>query len=83
MQVMETEAGREALRKELANMQRKMAEYEDEVRLREKDLTMALEDSRRGERKLDDIRRSLEGQMEASRRDYNDLKLKVRLYISL
>ena len=34
--VVETEAGREALRKELANLQRKFAEFEDETRLREK-----------------------------------------------
>ena len=54
VQVVETEASREALRKELANMQRKMAEFEDEARLKEKDYQLALEDSRRLEKKLDD-----------------------------
>ena len=34
--VVEMDASREALRKELANLQRKFAEYEDETRLREK-----------------------------------------------
>lgn len=34
--VVETEAGREALRKELANLQRKFAEFEDDTRMREK-----------------------------------------------
>ena len=60
LQVVETEASREALRKELANLQRKMAEMDDEARLREKDLTLALDDSHRNERKLDDVRRTLE-----------------------
>ena len=59
-QVVETEANREALRKELANMQRKFAEFEDEVRVREKDFAMALEDSRRNERKLAEDRHNLE-----------------------
>lgn len=48
------DASREALRKELANLQRKMAEFEDEARLKEKDYQLALEDSRRLEKKLDD-----------------------------
>ncbi len=59
-QVVETEANREALRKELANMQRKMAEFEEEVRVREKDFNMALEDGRRTERKLAADRHNLE-----------------------
>ena len=58
--MVETEASREALRKELANLQRKFAEFEDDVRVREKDYANALEDSRRSERKLDDNRRNLE-----------------------
>ena len=60
IEVVETEANREALRKELANMQRKFAEFEDEVRVREKDFAMALEDSRRNERKLNEDRHNLE-----------------------
>ena len=57
---METEASREALRKELANLQRKMAELEDELRMKEKDFHLALEDGRRAEKKLDDQRRNLQ-----------------------
>ena len=41
-------------------MQRKFAEFEDEVRFREKDFAMALEDSRRNERKLNEDRHNLE-----------------------
>ena len=41
-------------------MQRKFAEFEDEVRVREKDFAMALEDSRRNERKLNEDRHNLE-----------------------
>ena len=44
-QVVEGEASREALRKEINNLQRKMAEFQDESRLKEKDYHMALEDS--------------------------------------
>ena len=52
-----------------------MAELEDEARMREKDLTLALDDSRRSERKLDDMRHSLELQLEATGNDMNDLKV--------
>ena len=41
-------------------MQRKFAEFEDELRVREKDFAMALEDSRRNERKLNEDRHNLE-----------------------
>jgi len=53
-QVVETEAGREALRKELANLTRKMAELEDEMQLKEREYALALDDSRRNEKKLDE-----------------------------
>lgn len=69
LQVVETEANREALRKELANAQRKYAELEDEVRVREKDVTMALEDARRSEHKLHDDRRNLEIVLENANAD--------------
>ena len=74
-QVVETEASREALRKELANLQRKYAELEDELRLRERDYTLALEDSRRSEKKLDDQRRNLEIQLETASSDIAELKV--------
>ena len=63
-QVVETEASREALRKELSNQQRRMADFEDRARAVEKDLKMALEESRASERRLDDNRRNLEIQLE-------------------
>jgi hypothetical protein len=53
----ETEASREALRKELSNLQRKMAELIDDATMKEKDYQLALDDSRRTERKLDDQRK--------------------------
>lgn len=62
--MVETEASREALRKELANQQRRLAEFEDQSRAVEKDLKMALDDSRSSERRLDDNRRNLEAQLE-------------------
>ena len=75
--MVETEASREALRKELANLQRKMAEFEDEARLKEKDYQLALEDSHRMEKKLDDQRRNLEISLENANAELADLKLKL------
>lgn len=63
---METEASREALRKELSNQQRRMADFEDRARCVEKDLKMALEESRTSERRLDDNRRNLEIQVDTA-----------------
>lgn len=62
--MVETEASREALRKELANQQRRLAEFEDQARGVEKDLKMALEESRSGERRLDDNKKNLEIQLD-------------------
>ena len=67
--MVETEANREALRKELANMQRKFAEFEDEVRVREKDFSMAIDDGRRNERKINEDRRNLEITLENANAD--------------
>lgn len=75
--VVETEASREAVRKELANLQRKMGELIDESRLKEKDYQMALEDSRRAERKLEDQRRNLEINMENTNAEAAELKLRL------
>ena len=52
--MVETEAGREALRKELANLTRKMAELEDEMNMKDREHSLTLEDSRRNEKKLDE-----------------------------
>ena len=74
---METEASREALRKELANHQRKLAELDDEMHIKEKEYSHALEDSRRSERKLDDLRHNLEIALDNANTDIGDLKLKL------
>ena len=75
--VVETEASREVLRKELANLQRKMAELIDEATMKEKDYQLALDDSRRCERKLEDHRRNLEITLEAANTNIADLRLKL------
>lgn len=77
VQVVETEASREALRKELANLQRKTAEIVDEAVLKEKDYQLALEDSRRCERKLEDQRKNLEIALESANGDIADLRMKL------
>lgn len=77
LQVVETEASREALRKELANIQRKMAEFADEAALKEKDYLLALEDARRSECRLDDQRKNLEFALESAGADISDLRLKL------
>jgi rootletin len=75
--VVETEASREALRKELANTQRKLAELDTEYRLKDKEFTHALDDSRRSERRLDEQRHNLEVALGNANSDINDLKLKL------
>ena len=75
--MVETEASREALRKELANTQRKMGEVIEESRMKEKDYQMALEDSRRIERKMEDQRRNLEIQLENTGAENEELKLRL------
>ena len=75
--MVETEASREAVRKELANLQRKMGELIDESRLKEKDYQMALEDSRRSERKLADQGRNLEINLENVGAEAAELKLRL------
>ena len=74
---METETSCESLRKELDNLRRKMAELEDESRLKEKQYQMALDESRHGEKRLDELRRQLESSLEGANADLGDLRLKV------
>ena len=54
-----------------------MAELDDESRLKEKDYQMALEDSRRNEKKLEDNKRNLEIALDNANTDIGDLKLKL------
>ena len=50
----------------MSNQQRRLAEFEDQARGVEKDLKMALEESRCGERRLEDNRKNLEIQLETT-----------------
>ncbi|XP_021361091.1 rootletin-like [Mizuhopecten yessoensis] len=75
--VVETEASREVLRKEFANLQRKMGELADETHLKEKDYQMALEDSRRSEKKLEDRSHNLEISLEQTGAEAAELKLRL------
>ena len=59
----------------MANLQRKMAELIDEARLKEKDYQLALEDSRRQERKLEDNRRNLEIALENRSQEIGELRV--------
>lgn len=54
-----------------------MGELMDESRMKEKDYQMALEDSRRIERKLDDQKRNLEIQLENTSAENEELKLRL------
>lgn len=58
-------------------MQRKMAELIDESRLKEKDYQMALEDSRRAEKRLDDHRNNLEISLDGVNGEAAELRLKL------
>lgn len=57
--------------------QRKMAEFVDESRLKEKDYQLALEESRRAEKKLEDQRHNLEIALENTSADAAELKLRL------
>ena len=65
---------REALRKELANLQRKFAEFEEEARVKERDYQLALEDSRTNEQKLLNDKRNLEICLDGANNDLHDLR---------
>jgi len=75
--VVETEAGREALRKELQNAQRKLAELADELRVREKSNQAALDESRRNERRIDEQRHAVELALEGANADLTTHRLQL------
>lgn len=74
---MELETSRDALRKEIGQLQRRMAEMESDNIMREKDLQLSLEDARVSQRKLDDQRRSLDMMLENANAECDDLKLRL------
>ena len=75
--MVETEASLEALRKELSSTQRRAAEFEDESRLREKELQRALDESHSCERRLDEQRRILTANLDGASAEIGDLKLRL------
>ena len=75
--MVETEASREALRRDLANLQRRLSKCEEEVRRRERELQVALEDKGRDEVRFDDQRRHLESVLEATSGELATMRLKL------
>ncbi|CAF4826729.1 unnamed protein product [Rotaria sp. Silwood1] len=71
----EAEASREVLRKELANIQRHYVELEDEQRMKERDYKLAVEDSRRLERKAIEERRNIELTLENANQMVSELRI--------
>ena len=76
-QVVETESGRESVLKEAQNLQRRYAELEEELRLKEKDFQMALEEARGAERKIVEKLRMTEVTLENCNSELGDMKLKL------
>lgn len=76
-QVVETESSRDALRKTVSNLQRRLAEIENELRLKEKSYQLSLDESRRNERKLDEHCRQREVTLERANADLHELRLKL------
>ncbi|CAF3848033.1 unnamed protein product [Rotaria sordida] len=71
----EAEASREVLRKELANIQRHYVELEDEQRMKERDYKLAVEESRRLERKAIDERRNVELALDGANQMISELRI--------
>ena len=77
LQVVEIETACEALRKELGGLQRRRAELEDEVHLKEKGYQVALDESRRNEKRLEDQRQRLEASLDGAGVDLSDARLRL------
>lgn len=75
--VVETEATRDILKKELAMLQRKYGELEDEMRAREKEFRCALEETKRGERKAQEERRQCELAVESMQQQLSDARIQL------
>lgn len=75
--VVETEATRDILKKELSTLQRKYGELEDEMRAREKDFRCAIEESKRGERKAQEERRQCELAIEGLQQQLSDARIQL------
>jgi rootletin len=75
--VVETEASRDILKKELSNLQRKYAELEDEIRQREKEFRATVDDCKRIERKATEERRNVELALEGANNALSDLRIQL------
>ena len=75
--VVETEASRDILKKELSNLQRKYAELEDEIRQREKEFRATVDDSKRTERKATEERRNVELALEGANNALSELRIQL------
>jgi len=71
------EAGREAVRKELENVQRKMASVEDECQKKNRENLTALEQQVRVEQQAAEQRRHLETALEAARAQLADMRVEL------
>jgi DNA repair exonuclease SbcCD ATPase subunit len=76
-QVVETESACEALHKELSGLQRRRAELEEELRVKEKGYQLALDESRRSEKRLDDQRQRLEASLDNAGAELSETRLRL------
>ena len=77
MQIVDAEAGREALRKELENVERKMAAVEDECQKQTRENQVALEEQVRFEQQAAEHRRGLESALEAAGGQLADMRVEL------
>ena len=75
--LVESDGQREAAKREIQHLTRRIGEAEEDTRVREKDLSTALEESRRGEIKAQDKVKNLENILDNATQDNSDLKLKL------
>jgi chromosome segregation ATPase len=73
----ETESACEALHKELSGLQRRRAELEEELRVKEKGYQLALDESRRSERRLDEQRQRLEASLDNAGAELSETRLRL------
>jgi len=75
--VVELEAGREAVRKELENVQRKMSAVDEEYQKKCREHQTTLEDQARVERQAAEQRRQLESALETAGAEVADLRVEM------
>lgn len=75
--LVESDGQKEAAKREIQNQNRKIAEMDEDNRMREKDYGAALDESRRAEQKSLDKVNNLENILDNTNQDNSDLKLKL------